>query len=124
MEYSGIRITGHEHALPHGTLATLNCTTDLAINTIQWHDIRDRIIKNGTDPFLELTDIPTEASDFEYTCEVVGKFGNQSKTVALHVLSEVVSSSRVPDAASAAISVIAVLTIAILAAIVIIIIVR
>ena len=124
MEYSGIRITGHEYALPHGTLAALNCTTDLAINTIQWHDTKDRIIKNGTDPFLELTDIPTDTSDLEYTCKVVGKFGNQSKTVTLRVLPEIVSSLRVPGAASAAISVIAVLTIAILAAIVIISIVR
>ena len=121
---TGIRIIGHERALPYGTLAALNCTTDLAISIIQWFDTKGRIIKNGTGSILELTDVATETSDLEYTCKVVGEFGNQSKTVTLHVLpSEAVSSpSAVPT--FAAISVIAVLIIIILAAVVVIIIVR
>ena len=120
----GIRIIGHEYALPYGTMAALNCTTDLAINTIQWFNTKGKILKNGTESFLALTDIATDASDLEYTCKIVGRFGNQSKTVTLHVLPEAVSSSHVPLAASAAISVIAVLIILVLAAVVVIIIVR
>ena len=89
---------------------------------IQWLDMKGRVITNGTTSFLQLNNVKTEVSDLEYTCRVVGKFGNQSKTVTLRVLPEIVSSSRVPVAASAAISVIAVLII--LAAIVVIIIVR
>ena len=121
---TGIRIIGHERALPYGTLAALNCTTDLAISTIQWFDTKGRIIKNGTGSVLELTDVATETSDLEYTCKVVGEFGNQSKTVTLHVLpSEAVSSpSAVPT--FAVVSVIAVLIIIVLAAVVVIIIVR
>lgn len=119
---TGIRIIGHERALPYGTLAALNCTTDLAISTIQWFDTKGRIIKNGTESVLELTDVATETIDLEYTCKVVGEFGNQSKTVTLHVLPKAVSSSpAVPT--FAAISVIAVLIIIILAAVVVIIII-
>ena len=91
---------------------------------IQWLDMKGRMIKNGTNSLLELTDIPTEASDLEYTCKVVGKFGNQTKTVTLNISPEAVSSELVPGAASAAISVIAVLVIVLLAAFVVIIIVR
>ena len=120
----GIRITGHKLALQYGTPATLNCTTDLAVSMIQWLDTQGKVIKNETNSLLELTDIPTETSDLEYTCKVVGKFGNQTKTVSLNVLPEAVSSELVPGAASAAISVIAVLIIVLLAAFVIIIIVR
>ncbi len=120
---TGIRILGHEHAILHGTLAALNCTTDLAVNEIQWFDANGRIIKNGTESVLELTDVATETSDLEYTCKVVGDFGNQSKTVTLHVLPEAVSSSpTVPTFAT--ISVIAVLIVFVLAAVMVIIILR
>ena len=123
----GIRITGYENALSYGTLAALNCTTDLAIKMIQWFDINGRVIRNGTESFLELTDITTdsEASPLKYTCKVVGTFGNQSVTVTLQVLPEAVSSSpAVPSVAFAAISVVAALVVLVVAAVVVIIIVR
>ena len=88
---------------------------------IQWLDVKGRVIKNGTTSLLQLTKVKTEGNDLEYTCRVVGKFGNQSKTVILHVLPEEVPSSRVTGAASAAISVMAVL---VLVTVVVIIIVR
>lgn len=111
---TGIRVTGHEHALVHKTPATLNCTTDLSVNTMQWLDVKGRVQKNGTDSFLELTDILTITKDLEYTCKVVSKYGSQAKTVTLTVIPQVVSSSLVTGAASAAVSIIVMLAIVIL----------
>lgn len=88
-------MTGHETAFPFGsTAAQLNCTTDLAVSTIEWLDAQGRVLKNGTDPLLELVANPSES--LMYTCRVKGEFGSQSVNIILTVLPESVLSSVVP----------------------------
>jgi hypothetical protein len=93
--YTGIRVTGHESAFPYGsTTAQLNCTTDLAVSTVEWLDAKGKVLNHGTDPLLELTANPSES--LMYTCRISGEFGNQTMNVTLTVLpeeSEIVSAA-------------------------------
>ena len=82
----GIRITGHESALPLGSTASLNCTTDLAVDIIEWLDMNGLIVVSGMDSPLELAGVPVEASNLEYTCRVRSVFGSQRKTIALQTI--------------------------------------
>ena len=82
-----IRVTGHESAFPFGsTTAQLNCTTDLAVSTIEWLDAQGNVLKKGTHPLLELTTNPSES--LMYTCRIMGEFGNQTMNITLTVLPE------------------------------------
>ena len=99
----GIKITGHQSALPLGSLTTLNCTTDLDVDIIEWLDIKGTVLTNGTEQFLELT---TETSKSEYTCRVSSTFGHQNKTVLLQVIPDLQSAPLVSSVVSAVIIVI------------------
>ena len=102
--HTDIRVTGHELAFPFGsTAAQLNCTTDLAVSTIEWLDTQGNVLKSGTDPLLELTVIPSES--LMYTCRIEGGFGNQTLNITLTVLPE--ASSAPSSGAPAIIIVIA-----------------
>ena len=100
---TGIRVTGHESAFRFGTpAAQLNCTTDLAVNLIEWLDARGKVLINGTDSLLELIVTPLES--LMYMCRIKGVFGNQSKNITLTVMPE--ASSVLSRAAPAIITVI------------------
>ena len=120
--YTGIRVTGHESSLPLESSASLNCTTDLAVNTIEWLDMQGRVLENGTDSLLELTVTLTDISSLEYTCRVKSEFGVQNETATLSILSEATSPSVVSNAIPAVIAIImlAVLILAVVAVIVIV----
>ena len=77
---------GHESSLPYGSPVMLNCTTDLAVDTIQWLDMKGTVLANGNDSLLELTDIPVEVNNLAYTCRVTSMFGVHNKTVTLHII--------------------------------------
>ena len=103
LTHTDIRVTGHESAFPFGTpAAQLNCTTDLAVNLIEWLNAQGTVLKNGTDSLLELT--VTFSESLMYTCRIKGVFGNQTKNITLTVLPE--ASSVSPSAATAIITVI------------------
>ena len=100
IDLKGIRITGNESVFSLGSLATLNCTTDLAVERIEWLDQKGLTVTNGTEPFLELT---TEAIKAQFTCLVDNMFGSQNITVSLKVLSDPLSSPLLSSAVSATI---------------------
>ena len=103
-------MTGHESALPFGsTVAQLNCTTDLAVSTIEWLDSQGNVLKSGSGPLLELTVIPSES--LMYTCRIESDFGNQTLNVTLTVLPE---ASSVPSRGAPAIIVVIVLAVILL----------
>ncbi len=80
-------MTGHESAFPYGsTTAQLNCTTDLAVSTVEWLNAQGKVLNHGIDPLLELTVNPSES--LMYTCRTSGEFGNQTINVTLTILSE------------------------------------
>ena len=108
-------MTGHESAFPFGsTTAQLNCTTDLAVTTVEWLDAQGEVLEEGTDPLLELTANPSES--LMYTCRIMGEFGNQTMNVTLTVLPE---ESEIASAATFGASIATVLLAVLLAVIVI-----
>ena len=103
-------MTGHESAFPFGsTAAQLNCTTDLAVSTIEWLDTQGNVLKSGTDPLLELTVIPSES--LMYTCRIEGGFGNQTLNITLTVLPE---ASSAPSSGAPAIIIVIILAVLLL----------
>ena len=86
---------GHEPSLPYGSSATLNCTTDLAVDTIVWLDMKENVLANGNDSLLELTVIPMDINNLAYTCRVTSMFGVQNQTITLSILSEAIETSPV-----------------------------
>ena len=108
-------MTGHESAFPFGsTTAQLNCTTDLAVTTVEWLDAQGIVLEQGTDPLLELTANPSES--LMYTCRIMGEFGNQTMNVTLTVLPE---ESEIASAATFGAAIAAVLLAVLLVVIVI-----
>ena len=108
---------GLESVVTYGSPATLNCTTDLAVDTIEWFDTHGNILKNGSDPLLELKVVPSDSESLTYTCRIKSKFGIQTKNVTLTVRSEassVISSAAVP--AIIGVIMLAVLILAVIAA--------
>ena len=101
----------------------LNCTTDLAVDAIEWLDMKGTVLASGNDSLLELTDIPADVNNLAYTCRVTSMFGVHNKTVNLHIIPGVMSSPILSNAISAtiiAIVMLAVLLLAVIAAIVIV----
>ena len=88
-----ICITGDEFVLPYGSSTTLNCTTDLAVNTIEWLDVDGRVVASGTDPQLEIRVTISDSKNLNYTCRVKSDFGIQNKTVTLTISVEEVSNA-------------------------------
>ena len=108
---------GHESTFSFGSPAVLNCTTDLAIDTIEWLDTRGNILKNGSDPVLELKVVPSDSGSLTYTCIIKSKFGIQTKNITLTVqleASSVISGAAIP--ATIAVIMLAVLILAVIAA--------
>ena len=114
---------GHESSLPYGSPVMLNCTTDLAVDTIEWLDMKGTVLANGNDSLLELTDIPVEVNNLAYTCRVTSMFGVHNKTVTLHIIPGVMSSPILSNTVPAII-VIVMLAVLALAVVVVIVIVR
>lgn len=88
MLLTDIQITGHEHPLTPGSSVSLNCTTDLAVNTIEWVDNKQNILIKGSNPSLELTITVTDFENLAYTCRTRSHFGIQNKTITLSILQQ------------------------------------
>ena len=86
-DHTGISVSGHETVLSEGVSTSLNCTTDLAVDTIEWLDAKGAVLANGTSDLLELMLPQTNTESIEYTCRIRSNFGVQNKTVTLTVLS-------------------------------------
>ena len=77
----------HQTVLSEGDSTSLNCTTDLAVNTIEWLDAKGVVLANGTSDLLELILPETDTENVEFTCRIKSNFGVQNHTVILTVLS-------------------------------------
>ena len=66
---------------------TINCSTDLAVTTLEWVDNDDQQLMNTTDSVavLEIESITTEHHNLVYTCRAISPFGNQTKSVTILV---------------------------------------
>ena len=72
---------------------TINCSTDLAVNTLEWLDNNDHQLTNTTASVavLEIESITTEHHNLVYICRAISPFGNQTKLVTIRVAEEVSS---------------------------------
>ena len=83
----GIRITGHQPVLAHGSPVSLNCTTDLAVDIMEWIDMKETTLNVGNDSMLELLDTPRDSGVATYTCKTTSiLFGSQNITVNVQIL--------------------------------------
>ena len=83
----GIQTTEIESNIPLDKNLSLNCTTDLAFTIMTWLDSDGKVIANTSEQRLTLVinKIIRAHHNAQYTCQVVGPFGNQNKSVTLLV---------------------------------------
>ena len=111
---------GHESSLPHGSSVHLSCSTDLAADTIEWLDAKERVLSKGNGSLLELTDTPSGVTNAVYICRINSTFGSQNETANVHILQKEVSPS---DSDSLIVIAIVVIVIALVIVVIVIIVV-
>lgn len=83
-----MQITGHEQPLIIGTAASINCTTDLDVTTIEWLNGTGTVIamsSTGTALELEFDSVNSDLNNYEVTCRVTSPYGTQQQSVTLTV---------------------------------------
>lgn len=80
---------GHESSYPHGSSVHLNCSTDLTADTIEWLDLKGKVLSTGNGSSLGLIHTPSDSNNAEYTCRVNSTFGSQNETVNVHIMQDV-----------------------------------
>ena len=85
--WEGIQTTEIEKDIHLDTRLFLNCTTDLALTTMTWLDSDGKVLANTSEQHLtwEINKITKASHNTKYTCQVVGPFGDQNKSVTLLV---------------------------------------
>ena len=84
--WEGIQTTEIEKDVLLGTLLSLNCTTDLASTNISWLDSDGKVVANTSEQQLTWEITITDAHhNAKYTCQIVGPFGDQNKSIILLV---------------------------------------
>ena len=90
---------------------SINCTTDLAVTTIEWLDHNHRVLVNtSTEPYLEFSVVQGDANT-EFVCRVTSPFGRQNKSLTLSLPTELSRSSAVYGASVAAVMVLLMVTV-------------
>ena len=83
---SGMQISSINMPLPYGSTASIVCSTDLDVTTIEW--IRDGVtVDTSRSQSLTLVLDPVSADyhNTQYTCRVTSPHGVQEKTVDITV---------------------------------------
>ena len=69
-----------------GSTLVLNCTTDLAVILIEWLDQEGNVLANGTDLVSTfIVEITHAHHNKKFTCRIITRFGNQTRSVDLTV---------------------------------------
>lgn len=79
---------GHKSSPIRGPSVRLNCTTDIAADTMEWLDVKGRVLVTGNGSLLQLIHAPIDSNNVEFTCRINSTFGSQNKTVHVHILLE------------------------------------
>ena len=93
----GIQTSEIEKNIPLDQQLSLNCTTDLALTSMEWLDSEGTVLANTSEQQLiwEISKITDAHHNTKYICQVVGPFGDQNKSVTLLVAQPVARSSNV-----------------------------
>ena len=84
--HSGMQISSINMPLPYGSTASIVCSTDLDVTTIEW--IRDGVtVDTSRSQSLTLVLDPVSADyhNTQYTCRVTSPHGVQEKTMDITV---------------------------------------
>ena len=69
-----------------GEILIINCTTDLAVTTIEWLDEDHKVLNYSNKSsylYLVIDRISATHHNAKYSCRVISPFGNQTKSTTL-----------------------------------------
>ena len=90
----GITPSGLDPPLTVGQSATITCTTNIEVSSIEWMDETSAILSSATDQTVVEYTIPLVRDDLQglqYTCTAVGGTTNYTETVEIQVVSKFMS---------------------------------
>ena len=83
-----MQITGHEEPLIIGTSASINCTSDLDVTTIEWLDgMGTVVVMSSIDAILglELDPVTSDLHNQVFTCRVTSPYGTQEQNITVEI---------------------------------------
>ena len=67
--------------------SSINCSTDLNVNTIEWLDSNGEVLASGNESPLTLNlTVTSDLHNTEYTCRINSSIGTQEQSITLTVL--------------------------------------
>ena len=90
---TGITLSGLASPLTVGQPATITCSTNIAVSSIEWRDETSTVLSSATDQTVEYT-IPLVRDDLQglqYTCRAVAGTTIYTETVEIQVVSKSMS---------------------------------
>ena len=84
--HAGLQVSGHRNQFAVGDVATITCSFDLDLTSIEWL-YSGAIVARTTAPQLSLTFNPVNdtINNRQYTCRVATSYGTQEETIAIGV---------------------------------------
>ena len=88
-DYTGLQITGNDATLQVGRTASLTCSSDLDVTSIEWLHSGQVVATTTNQQELELVFSPVNDTIHgrEYTCRVTSPYGAQERSVITTVAS-------------------------------------
>ena len=67
--------------------SSINCSTDLNVNTIEWLDSNGKVVTSGNEsPLMLKLTVTSDLHNTEYTCRINSSIGTQEQSITLTVL--------------------------------------
>ena len=91
---TGITLSGLDPPLTVGQSATITCTTNIEVSSIEWRDETSAVLSSATDQTVVEYTIPLVRDDLQglqYTCRAVAGTTTYTETVEIQVVSKFMS---------------------------------
>ena len=91
---TGITLSGLDPPLTVGQPATITCTTNIEVSSIEWRDETSTVLSNATDQTVVEYTIPLVRDDLQglqYTCRAVAGTTIYTETVEIQVVGKSIS---------------------------------
>ena len=86
---TGIILSGLDQALTVGQPATITCSTNIEVSSIEWRDETSAVLSSATDQTVVEYTIPLVRDDLQglqYTCRAVAGITTYTETVEIQVV--------------------------------------
>lgn len=92
---SRLQVTNIKDNFPLGSSLSINCTTELAVSVMEWLEGEDILLMDTIKSYLtlQINSVTANHHNVTYTCRVISPFGNQSKSLILHVSQQLPTNS-------------------------------